>query len=1005
MPFNVTMPNGRTISDVPDGTTSEQLEAKIRASGQAGEFGLQEAQEEARPKLRTEAQGRGIGLPKLPSIEERIAATGGPGFRREELGFFEKTGNLISDFTKAVKVHGESIPQSAFRLLRPKKVLNLKGDGFVDRDTPEGKKVVEIEREAYARAIHAPGEEETVSQLAKVASVLADPTLIAAGTIVMPARTAKLVNATRGQKAAAQLSRMAKIFAGGAGIVGTIEGLDELAKKGEIESPEQLATMMVLGGTGGVVLDRAIAGLGAVFNRSLSPKGANKLITKIDDKAATFREQGLSPAESAQRAFREVGIVDAQQVRLLEDLAKRRIDFAKSFNDVIPSISSKISKNLGLNKVTFPEKFGKFFTPISTKIRNISPRIMAGLRNFELRSHQAAQRAKEEVLPFLKNFQTSLLKQGLTKAEREQLKGALLNGDISAIRQVSINKGGTAISDSYLTARKTLDRLFDEAKAQGIDVGFLPNFFPRLIRDMDGLLDVMGKQQGSRAQEALKQALITKQNRAINKALQQGQTLTDEQTRLVTLSDIERADVMNKFLRGFAPKIGSKPGALKQRKIDEIPEEWLKFYADPDESLINYINTVAHSIEKHKFFGMNGALANKQLVGDDAVSIGKLLSDELGAGRITFREADKLQDLLQSRFIGGERAPGKLVQGAKNIFYSVVLGQPTSSLTQIGDLGLSSFANGLLNTIKSVFGRRLTTTSELGIANKIAEEFSSTVGTAKFLNKVLTGVGFKAVDRLGKTAAINGAIRKSMKQVAIDKNGKIVNQRQFRKFLQEWQPIFENQTDDLINSLRTGNIDQNVKLLAWNKLSDLQPITLSEMPQKYLDVTNGRVWYMLRSFTLKQIDILRRDAISKIAKGNVAEGTTDLMRFAMMFTAANIGAAELKNLVKGRDVDIKDTVIDNLYKNFGMSEYIVNLTGRKGVQAALINLFAPPILTKPAGDLDEIIRNSESLGKAANSVSDDLPIIGQLYHNWFGGGIENFEDRQRRQKEKERFNR
>lgn len=54
----------------------------------------------------------------------------------------------------------------------------------------------------------------------------------------------------------------------------------------------------------------------------------------------------------------------------------------------------------------------------------------------------------------------------------------------------------------------------------------------------------------------------------------------------------------------------------------------------------------------------------------------------------------------------------------------------------------------------------------------------------------------------------------------------------------------------------------------FNELAEIQPITLSEMPERYLKHPNGRIMYALKSFTLKQIDVLRKNIVQEWNKGN-----------------------------------------------------------------------------------------------------------------------------------------
>ncbi len=105
--------------------------------------------------------------------------------------------------------------------------------------------------------------------------------------------------------------------------------------------------------------------------------------------------------------------------------------------------------------------------------------------------------------------------------------------------------------------------------------------------------------------------------------------------------------------------------------------------------------------------------------------------------------------------------------------------------------------------------------------------------------------------------------------------------------------VFGNEFGGLISDLQNGKITDNVKYYLFSELSGVQPINLSQMPLKYLNMKGGRVLYALKSFTLKQLDLIRRTVIDEAAKGNFVKAGYNATRYLM----PNINNSFLSSLV------------------------------------------------------------------------------------------------------------
>ena len=242
-------------------------------------------------------------------------------------------------------------------------------------------------------------------------------------------------------------------------------------------------------------------------------------------------------------------------------------------------------------------------------------------------------------------------------------------------------------------------------------------------------------------------------------------------------------------------------------------------------------------------------------------------------------------------------------------------------------------------------------TSLLGIRN-VAADFASKTSTRDVLNWSLKYSGFQNVDRFGKNTYI---------QSALMKNGQM-DQTAFKA---KWSEIFDPdaapggptpRTDKLFNDVQqfkgiTPENREDIAFMLWNELSGAQPISLSALPERYLRHPNGRMAYMLQSFTLKLFDVMRKDIYNELRAGNTMAAAKNATKLSSLFVSMNGGIDGFKNFVLNKDQNVPDIVMNNYLKMLGMNKFMVDSVSREGLGSTLLKTIAPPtVLIDAAGD-------------------------------------------------------
>lgn len=678
--------------------------------------------------------------------------------------------------------------------------------------------------------------------------------------------------------------------------------------------------------------------------RKINPKkSVSKKSVKddLDALEAVLQDRDKIAKAQIKRAERTV----AKQKRELEALAPvPESQYEAMLN--MTQTESEALKSKGINIKNGDNLMRKIFMPISTRLGDIDQKLKHTMRRFEFNVNIRKNADMEKVVGFFEKVRT------LSETDFKRLDFAMKNIDLAEIDRIAKKHG--MIKD-VRAVRELLDDIRKRAIAVGIDVNLIENYFPRSVNNPDAYLSwLRGSDNWTYIERQLKEA------------------------KLDDATNIEKAEFVNLMLarydiKEFKERIFKSTKQTAQRKFTRITPEMNLFYKDSFQAVLNYIGSMNNLIEAKKFWGIDK-------LGDS--SIGHIIENMITDKTLTVDQEEELKNILRARF--GQIGTRGFIRTYKNLSYIYTMGSISSAITQIGDLGLSLYKNGFYNTrqgfTKSLTSQDKITKEDLGITG-IAQEFSDETKTKNAVKKVFRLVGLEFMDNLGKETTINAAL------LRLQESAKSPNAR-FNRYLQD---VFGKESGKVLQDLKDGNASENVRYLLFSELSDLQPISLSEMPEQYLVGGNARLFYMLKTYTIKLFDVYRNDVFKKINSGDdeeVKEGLKNLLKLTASLAITGMTADAIKDVLFGRDMDISDLVFDNILKLAGLSKWQIYKSRSEGLFSTLLQSILPPIplIDDVYKDISAVVMNKKGRDIEDFRTWKGVPLVGKLYYWWFGGG-------------------
>ena len=717
------------------------------------------------------------------------------------------------------------------------------------------------------------------------------------------------------------------------------------------------------------------------------PLTDHDLINKIQDEIAVeiMDNPGRPPQMSIDAAIRAVGadpqeVVDASQ-RARKGLMIPSPEAAAEIADQVRRLRTPSATELASGN-QFTEFMADALGSISTRVRAVNQAAFNRLMKFEKELSVDMSRVMESVKG-IEKLDTKALRP-LARAVDERMLNQDWDGAISILEE----HGDDAITNGFRAAREHIVALAGDDAADprtwasvNRTVPQNPNYVPKSVRSIDEFKAAMGKEERSAVKTALDKARTKK-----------GKALTER----------EEENIYNRALeRHLFEGVAAKPGNLKQRTIHNVSSAAAPLYNTSAVTLVRYLKDSVEDKATRRFFGKS---AQTGIDGEDLdieESLGAMLRDDPD---LTGAQVAKLTKLFNARFTASKTSPDAWAQDLKNIGLMTAIGTPKSAMIQIADIGQSVYMNGIANTAKAFLpkNRKAANTTVLGLQDIISTELDSTRKTARVLDKVLKGTGFKALDKFGKNTFMTAALKKAQGQAAAP-----LDSKKFAKLKDKWEPVFgKDGFPDFVEQLKSGEVTDDVELYLWHTLSEVQPISMSEMPLNYLKAKNGRLAYALKSFALKQLDVMNRNIYQEFQKGNHAEATKQLLAYTAVTGGATLLTDEVRNAIMtlGEDPieldahNIPRELVGHLLGNVGfMNKYSLQASGGDLTKAIGSGLLPP--LGMPGAVVQDLssLYNSGDIDVANSATVKAIPGgIGQTLANFWGDGAKKAKERERR---------
>lgn len=603
--------------------------------------------------------------------------------------------------------------------------------------------------------------------------------------------------------------------------------------------------------------------------------------------------------------------------------------------DNIPIVgSSKPSKIKFITNVK--ELVDNVIQPLSSSVRKISPKLGSELRRLEFNTGLETQKRIDAVKPFIEKLKN--LKRKSPK-EYNQLSQMLFNGaaqDVKA-RDNFLNK--LKMFEEFQDVQKTLDLIYADAESVGMKsggnkqyyIGYLQEYFPRMVQDYEGLKNYYGMDES---------LTIFDQEIAAR-----------EKENGAQLSEQEKGILLESFIKGdMHQRVGTaRPKSTMSRRTDAIEPNALRFYKAPEKALASYVENMTTAVETKRFLGINDVLFEE---GRERIPgrMASVLKEEYDAGRMTSDKERQIRSLIKARF-GVKDAQNSIIGGAKNLGYLATMGNIGSAITQLGDFAYSTIQNGFLPTLRAATSKKVFRLEDIGI-NRDQVTIEAQDGPKALqdaVNFTFKAIGLTGLDRLAKETNINAAFKKAQK-MARGKQSKVLRAKVASQMdnnipaIRNGKPTGLGEVDQFMLDVKKGEASDLVGLYLFNQLSDIAPISLSEMPPAYTKNPNLRIMWMLKSYTVKQLNFVREQSLSKIASGEkaqVVEGLKNLVKISTALMAANATSDVIKDFMFGREINPDDIMFDNMLRIFGLNRYITRKAARNP-KNALADFFLPP---------------------------------------------------------------
>ncbi len=537
----------------------------------------------------------------------------------------------------------------------------------------------------------------------------------------------------------------------------------------------------------------------------------------------------------------------------------------------LKEISSKAQKILNIGE-KIKEPFRKF-TSMTTRIKEIAPKIVIGIKKADQKAHKIISANTQKIVKFAESVKT--VRKNITKQEWKTVKAEILNGD------------WTALEARGIEGMAELRQMFQQT-ADALGIKSIENYFRRKVKDYDGLIEHLGSEPKGRFKKALDAKRAAK-----------GKDLTQSEKRAVIRQELKT-------------KEGS--GLGQKRTIDSLTPEMAEFYEDPLTELENYIRTSAQTIARKELLGIDQGVSDELGEVDPSVSEEDIASiiAEMSEEGMTRKQERELSELLAAT-LEYKRSP-KFVDILRRLVSVKYVTKIKTTVKQWGDFFVTMAENGVANTFGSAneaknwsdtFGNEV----DLSLQEQGVEKLDAELQADK--RKLIEEMIFKPLqsqDLLGKRILMRST---AMKWRRMSKSDPAKLRKQLMKKFEHAEFV-----DGIIADMQSGTLSEDVSFALYSQMADFHPISHSEHIKLYIDHPILRPLFMLKSFAFKRYDRLYREGISQVIGGMAknraaaADNNADLRKEGAEELATGIlGIARFMVFAVGGEM-----VIEKMYK-------------------------------------------------------------------------------------------
>jgi hypothetical protein len=709
------------------------------------------------------------------------------------------------------------------------------------------------------------------------------------------------------------------------------------------------------------------------FSEVTSKSKLKKVLDKIDTLRTKFNNQTarlevIRELKPLQKIAREKGILGKINMKARKELGltsktyktaakEKLLKYKQIIKDELDTTPKKIDvSNVNWNKVakesgvgsskgkTITQKVGEGIESaigiVSTNIRKYGgDKLFSAIRERQFDINKFGKQYADKIKGFQKGISKMKGKWFGGKSNYENMAHALFNQDFERAREIARKYKFEPELDNVISV---LDDIYNRSKEVGLKVGQLKNYFPRIVKDYNGLFAEYNKKFGQEGRSYFDKILSKYAN--------------EKGRRLGELTMEERAEVLTNALRGYGAGKINVGTVNKARQFKELPVEFLKYYHTPEDALTMYISKMNDRITLKKLFGLDG---------NEQDSIGALV-DKLD---ITPNAMIRLKENL-SAILSPQGQENWVLNKIRKSATLTLLSNVASTLFQIADIGVNAYKHGSLRALASLIRKKPFKRDEL--FTEIAHEFSD----SNVIKNTLKAVGFDRLDRLNNEAFMANAFREAVRYV---RNGKGSG---FNKVKEYADVVFrgdESKIAKFLDDVKNKRVTDETSLYVFNKVLDVQPRALIEMPEAYANHPNARMFYSMKSYGLKILDVYRNDVIREKKTLTKAKNA---IRLTAILTLSGATGSQIRDWYNGKDTKFSDNVLNNFFQIAMFSTYDAANIQRDGLGSALLQKGLPP--SRWVNDISQDIL-SVGDGNGLKSVRN-IPIIGTELYNRIGRG-------------------